>query len=90
MELSIPKADLCTRLGLVNAACCISPDVEGYLRDKLKIVANEVVQHSAALSLGVTGMGGKNEQSYDNLKIQTPQLLVRLRGMAWVSSCLLL
>ncbi|KAH8120111.1 26S proteasome regulatory complex, non-ATPase subcomplex, Rpn2/Psmd1 subunit [Phellopilus nigrolimitatus] len=55
-------------LGLVNAGCGIGRDVEGYLRDKLKIATNEVVQHGAALGLGVAGMGGKNEQSYDNLK----------------------
>ncbi|KAH8112382.1 hypothetical protein DFH11DRAFT_1744983 [Phellopilus nigrolimitatus] len=52
------------------------------LRDKLKIAANEVVQHSAALSLGVTEMGGKNEQSYDNPKnmlYKDSTVAVRLR-----------
>ncbi|KAI5122570.1 hypothetical protein M0805_004787 [Coniferiporia weirii] len=55
-------------LGLVNAGCGIGRGVEGYLRDKLRIATNEVVQHGAALGLGVAGMGGKNEQSYDDLK----------------------
>ncbi|EJD04170.1 26S proteasome regulatory complex, non-ATPase subcomplex, Rpn2/Psmd1 subunit [Fomitiporia mediterranea MF3/22] len=55
-------------LGLVNAGCGIGRDVESYLRDKLRAATNEVVQHGAALGLGVAGMGGKNEQSYDDLK----------------------
>ena len=53
-------------LGLVNAGC--GSGIEGYLRDKLKAATNEVVQHGAALGLGIAGMGGKNEQSYDDLK----------------------
>lgn len=55
-------------LGLINAGCGIGRDVENYLRDKLKLATNEVVQHGAALGLGIAGMGGKNEQSYDDLK----------------------
>lgn len=55
-------------LGIVNAGCGIGRDVESYLRDKLRAATNEVVQHGAALGLGVAGMGGKNEQSYDDLK----------------------
>lgn len=55
-------------LGLVNAGCGIGRGVEEYLRDKLKATSNDVVQHGAALGLGVAGMGGKNEQSYDDLK----------------------
>ncbi|THH10931.1 hypothetical protein EW145_g999 [Phellinidium pouzarii] len=55
-------------LGLVNAGCGIGRGVESYLRDKLKATSQDVVQHGAALGLGVAGMGGKNEQSYDELK----------------------
>ncbi|KAL5495465.1 RPN2 [Sanghuangporus weigelae] len=55
-------------LGIVNAGCGIARDVESYLRDKLRAATNEVVQHGAALGLGIAGMGGKNEQSYDDLK----------------------
>lgn len=58
-------------LGIVNAGCGSGRDVEGYLRDKLKAATNannEVVEHGAALGLGVAGMGGKSEQSYDDLK----------------------
>ena len=55
-------------LGLVNAGCGIGRDVESYLRDKLNSASNEVVQHGAALGLGIAGMGGKNEQSFDDLK----------------------
>lgn len=55
-------------LGLVNAGCGSGQDVEAYLRDKLKAANDEVVQHGAALGLGVAGMGGRNEQSYDDLK----------------------
>ena len=55
-------------LGLVNAGCGSGQDVEGYLRDKLKAATDEVIQHGAALGLGVAGMGGRNEQSYDDLK----------------------
>lgn len=55
-------------LGLVNAGCGSGRDVEGYLREKLRGAHDEVVQHGAALGLGVAGMGGRNEQSYDDLK----------------------
>ncbi len=55
-------------LGLVNAGCGSGSDVEGYLREKLRAAHDEVVQHGAALGLGVAGMGGRNEQSYDDLK----------------------
>ena len=55
-------------LGIVNAGCGIGRDVESYLRDKLRSANNEVVQHGAALGLGIAGMGGKNEQSFEDLK----------------------
>lgn len=55
-------------LGIVNASCGSGRGIEGYLKDKLKSATNEVVQHGAALGLGIAGMGGKNEQSYEELK----------------------
>lgn len=55
-------------LGLVNAGCGSGRSVEGYLREKLRAATNEVVQHGAALGLGVAGMGGKNPEAYDDLK----------------------
>ena len=55
-------------LGLVNAGCGSGRDVEGYLRERLRAATDVVVQHGAALGLGVAGMGGKNEQAYDDLK----------------------
>ena len=58
-------------LGLVNAGCGSGRTVEEYLRDKLKAATNgnhEVVEHGAALGLGVAGMGGKSETSYEDLK----------------------
>lgn len=55
-------------LGLINAGCGSGRDVEGYLRERLHAAGDVVVQHGAALGLGVAGMGGKNEQAYDDLK----------------------
>ena len=55
-------------LGLINAGCGSGRQVEGYLRDALKTTQNEVVQHGAALGLGVAGMGGKNMEAYEDLK----------------------
>lgn len=55
-------------LGLVNAGCGSGRGVEGYLREKLRAATNEVVQHGAALGLGVAGMGGKNMDAYEDLK----------------------
>lgn len=46
-------------LGLVNAGK--GKDVDGYLRDKLKNIQNEVVQHGAALGLGMAGMASGSE-----------------------------
>ena len=55
-------------LGLINAGCGSGQTIEGHLRDALKAATNEVVQHGAALGLGVAGMGGKNTDAYDDLK----------------------
>lgn len=55
-------------LGLVNAGCGSGRSVENYLRDTLKTHENDVVQHGAALGLGVAGMGGKNAEAYEDLK----------------------
>ncbi|KAI0778468.1 26S proteasome regulatory complex non-ATPase subcomplex Rpn2/Psmd1 subunit [Trametes elegans] len=55
-------------LGLVNAGCGSGQEVENYLRNLLKNSVSEVVQHGAALGLGVAGMGGKSAEAYDDLK----------------------
>jgi len=55
-------------LGLINAGCGSGRTVEGYLREMLKGAQGEVVQHGAALGLGVAGMGGRNAEAYDDLK----------------------
>jgi 26S proteasome regulatory subunit N2 len=55
-------------LGLINAGCGSGSTVEGYLRDTLKAAQGEVVQHGAALGLGIAVMGGKNAEAYDDLK----------------------
>jgi len=55
-------------LGLINAGVGSGHTVENYLRDILKAAQGEVVQHGAALGLGVAGMGGHNAEAYDDLK----------------------
>ncbi|KII93864.1 hypothetical protein PLICRDRAFT_36086 [Plicaturopsis crispa FD-325 SS-3] len=55
-------------LGLINAGCGSGRTVETYLRETLKAAQGEVVQHGAALGLGVAGMGGRNPEAYDDLK----------------------
>ncbi|THG99905.1 hypothetical protein EW026_g2545 [Hermanssonia centrifuga] len=55
-------------LGLINAGCGSGRQVDGYLRDALKTAQSEIVQHGAALGLGVAGMGGKNAEAYEDLK----------------------
>jgi 26S proteasome regulatory subunit N2 len=55
-------------LGLINAGCGSGRQVEEYLRETLKAAQGEVVQHGAALGLGVAGMGGKNADAYEDLK----------------------
>ncbi|KAJ3574095.1 hypothetical protein NP233_g1992 [Leucocoprinus birnbaumii] len=53
-------------LGLINAGC--GSDVTSYLRDTLRSATGEVVQHGAALGLGVAGMGSKSNEAFDSLK----------------------
>ena len=53
-------------LGLINAG--YGSDVITYLRDALKAAQNEVVQHGAALGLGVAGMGSKSLEAFEDLK----------------------
>jgi 26S proteasome regulatory subunit N2 len=53
-------------LGLINAGC--GSDVTSYLRDTLHNANGEVVQHGAALGLGVAGMGSKSTEAFDSLK----------------------
>ncbi|KAI0721359.1 26S proteasome regulatory complex non-ATPase subcomplex Rpn2/Psmd1 subunit [Cerioporus squamosus] len=55
-------------MGLVNAGCGSGQEVENYLRNMLRNSVSEVVQHGAALGLGVAGMGGKSAEAYDDLK----------------------
>ncbi|TFY64407.1 hypothetical protein EVJ58_g2635 [Rhodofomes roseus] len=55
-------------LGLVNAGVGSGRQVEEYLRNMLRESQNDVVQHGAALGLGVAGMGGKNAETYEELK----------------------
>jgi 26S proteasome regulatory subunit N2 len=53
-------------LGLINAGC--GSDVTNYLRQTLRDSNNEVVQHGAALGLGVAGMGSKSLEAFEDLK----------------------
>ncbi|KAF9040511.1 armadillo-type protein [Panaeolus papilionaceus] len=53
-------------LGLINAGC--GSDVTSYLREALRAAQNEVVQHGAALGLGVAGMASKSMEAFDDLK----------------------
>ncbi|KAJ7125679.1 D-isomer specific 2-hydroxyacid dehydrogenase [Mycena crocata] len=53
-------------LGLINAGC--GGSVTGYLRDTLKAAQGEVVQHGAALGLGVAAMGSKSVDAFEDLK----------------------
>ncbi|KAF5312814.1 hypothetical protein D9619_003415 [Psilocybe cf. subviscida] len=53
-------------LGLINAGC--GSDVTNYLRDALRAAQGEVVQHGAALGLGVAGMGSKSLEAFEDLK----------------------
>ena len=55
-------------LGLINAGCGSGQPVEDYLRETMKTSQGELVQHGAALGLGIAGMGGRNSHSYDSLK----------------------
>ncbi|KAG6853583.1 hypothetical protein C0991_003107 [Blastosporella zonata] len=53
-------------LGLINAGCGSS--VTTYLRDTLKASQGEIVQHGAALGLGVAGMGSSSLEAFEDLK----------------------
>ncbi|KAJ7225612.1 D-isomer specific 2-hydroxyacid dehydrogenase [Mycena pura] len=53
-------------LGLINTGC--GGEVIGYLRDTLKAAQGEVVQHGAALGLGVAAMGSKSLDAFEDLK----------------------
>ncbi len=53
-------------LGLISAGC--GSGVTEYLRDTLKSAQGEVVQHGAALGLGIAGMGSKNMETFEDLK----------------------
>jgi len=55
-------------LGLINAGVGSGQTVENYLRDALKAAQGEIVQHGAALGLGVAGIGGRSAEAYDDLK----------------------
>lgn len=55
-------------LGLINAGCGNEETVENYLRETLKNAQGEIVQHGAALGLGIAGMGGHNTEAYEDLK----------------------
>ncbi|KAG9314283.1 26S proteasome regulatory complex non-ATPase subcomplex Rpn2 Psmd1 subunit [Chiua virens] len=55
-------------LGLINAGCGSGQTVENYLREALKNAQGEIVQHGAALGLGIAGMGGRSSEAYDDLK----------------------
>ncbi|KAI0320354.1 26S proteasome regulatory complex non-ATPase subcomplex Rpn2/Psmd1 subunit [Amylostereum chailletii] len=55
-------------LGLVNAGVGSGQTVENFLREILKAAQGEIVQHGAALGLGVAGIGGHNAEAYDDLK----------------------
>ncbi|CAE6456206.1 unnamed protein product [Rhizoctonia solani] len=54
-------------LGIVHAGR--GSEVEGFLREKVRQAAGgEVVQHGAALGLGIAGMASRSEEAYDELK----------------------
>ena len=55
-------------LGLINAGCGTGTAVTTYLRDTLNTANGEIVQHGAALGLGIAGMGSKNMEAFEDLK----------------------
>lgn len=55
-------------IGLINAGCGSGRSVESYLRGRLRVAADEVVQHGAALELGVAVIGGRSSEAYEDLK----------------------
>jgi len=58
-------------LGLINAGCGSGQPVEDYLRETMKTPQGEVVQHGAALGLGIAGKGGRSSDSYDRRRFFT-------------------
>ncbi|GAA6007268.1 hypothetical protein JCM10207_001565 [Rhodosporidiobolus poonsookiae] len=54
-------------LGLVNANHG-SAETVGYLRGEMEGSQEEIIQHGAALGLGVAAMGSANEEVYDSLR----------------------
>ena len=59
------RAALCSEI--VDTDCGIGRDVAGYLRGELGAATNEIVQHGAAHDLGIAGVEGKSEQSFEDL-----------------------
>ncbi|KAF8632597.1 hypothetical protein AX15_001802 [Amanita polypyramis BW_CC] len=55
-------------LGLINAGCGTGTAVTTYLRDTLRTTNGEIVQHGAALGLGIAGMGSKSIEAFEDLK----------------------
>ncbi|KAJ3937705.1 MAG: D-isomer specific 2-hydroxyacid dehydrogenase [Lentinula lateritia] len=53
-------------LGLINTGC--GTEVSGFLREALRSAQGEVVQHGAALGLGIAAMGSKNMETFEDLK----------------------
>ncbi|KAK0208117.1 hypothetical protein DFS33DRAFT_1254799 [Desarmillaria ectypa] len=53
-------------LGLISAGCGSS--VTDYLRETLRSAQGEVVQHGAALGLGIAAMGSKNAETFEDIK----------------------
>ncbi|KAK7059054.1 proteasome regulatory particle base subunit [Paramarasmius palmivorus] len=53
-------------LGLINAGC--GTEISGFLRESLRNAQGEIVQHGAALGLGIAAMGSKNNETFEELK----------------------
>ncbi|KAL0575818.1 proteasome regulatory particle base subunit [Marasmius crinis-equi] len=53
-------------LGLINAGC--GTEISGFLREALRAAQGEIVQHGAALGLGIAAMGSKNQETFEDLK----------------------
>ncbi|EEB87730.1 hypothetical protein MPER_14819, partial [Moniliophthora perniciosa FA553] len=53
-------------LGLINARC--GTKISGFLRESLRNAQGEIVQHGAALGLGIAAMGSKNLETFEDLK----------------------
>ncbi|KAI3622546.1 26s proteasome subunit rpn2a [Moniliophthora roreri] len=53
-------------LGLINAGC--GTEISGFLRESLRNAQGEIVQHGAALGLGIAAMGSKSLETFEDLK----------------------